>query len=216
MVFTFGYKIRLVKKNELREYDLFEKSVYAIHQQCNDFGQWLYKGFDLDRNTANQLTVDIEGLSTFIDVYFNNMYSSPVNSMQMFKALDAIRKHSSNLIDIIGMSMKVNSYVKNINESEVDIDYVRDQYDEYRSRLNKQLDHEVDEILAGLKYITVVIEHDLIKLLLGVDIISEHKKRIKRIPKNKDLTSEFNIRFKVLTPSDRRFLEKEKMKNASK
>ena len=71
-MFTFGYKLKLIKNADLKEYEVFEKSVFAIHKQSDDFGQWLFNGLPLNEDTVQQLTLDIEGLHSFIYIYFNN------------------------------------------------------------------------------------------------------------------------------------------------
>lgn len=218
-MFTFGYKLQLVKKADLMEYELFEKSVRAIHKQTSDFGQWLCNGFPLDENTVHQLAVDIEGLHTFIDIYFENKYSSPSCTMMMFKKIDILRKASSNIIDIITEFKKLEAIKARANE-EINNEELTFDPEEFEKNFEKamntamqQLHYHVDVMLLSLKGIHLVIEPDLLKLNLGVDIMKEYKKRCKRLPKDKELSTEFTVRFKAISKDDRRFLEKEKSKN---
>lgn len=218
-MFTFGYKLKLVKKKDLADYEVFEKSVYAIHQQVNDFGHWLGEGFDLDENTVHQLSIDVEGLHTFVDIYFDNKYSSPSVSFMLFKKMDDIRQLASNMIDVINESAKLRKVKidaeKSINNGDVtfDIDKFNEDYNKAAEVVDKQLTLIVHQLLASLKCISITIEGDLIKLILGVDIIDEYKHRCKRLPKNRDLATEFSVHFKAVTKSDRQVLEKEKVKN---
>lgn len=218
-MFTFGYKLKLVKKKDLADYEVFEKSVYAIHQQVNDFGQWLSEGFDLDENTVHQLSIDVEGLHTFVDVYFDNKYSSPSVSFMLFRKMDDIRRLASNMIDVINESTKLRKAKMNADQAikngdvAFDIDEFNEDCNKAAEMVDKQLTLIVHQLLASLKCISITIESDLIKLILGVDIMDEYKRRCKRLLKNKDLATEFSVHFKAVTKSDRQFLEKEKVKN---
>jgi hypothetical protein len=144
---------------------------------------------------------------------FNNKFSSPANSMQMFNALDTIRTYCSHVIEVIQCSMKINESANNLSE-DVDPVEAQEAYDEHRRQITYILDKEINKIIIGLKYIKSVIEYDLTKIMLGVDFITEYKKRLKRIPRDKDLLSQINIHYKILTPGDRKFIEKEKCRNA--
>lgn len=215
-MFTFGYKLKLIKNADLKEYEVFEKSVFAIHKQSDDFGQWLFNGFPLNEDTVQQLTLDIEGLHSFIDIYFNNKYSSPSSTMLMFKKIDLIRKSASQLIDIISEVAQIDKLKEEALSNPPD-DFDPDLFDQrYESAMNTAkvyAEKTTHTILGALKSIHLVIESDLIKLILGVDIMEEYKKRCKRLPKNKDLSTDFFVHFRAVSKDDRRFLEKEKKKN---
>lgn len=212
-MFTFGYKLQLVKESDLKEYDLFEKSVYAIHQQTNDFVQWLSNGFTLDENTVHQLAVDIEGLHTFIDVYFENKYSSPSSTMMMFNKIDVIRKTAGRMIDVIMEVRKIETIRSKANEEVTESEDFQITYKRAIDSAMRQMRSLTNTMIDSLKGIHVVIESDLIRLILGVDIMKEHKKRCKRLPKDKELMTDFFVHFKAITKEDRKFLEKENGKN---
>lgn len=216
MLFTFGYKLRLIKNSDLKEYELFQKAVFSIHKQSDDFGRWLFEGFPLNENTLQQLSLDIEGLHTFIDIYFNNKYSSPSSTIMMFKKIDVIRKTAAQLIDITEEVVKIDHLKEQINDNkkpeEFDEDLFNLRYEMVISAAIKQAERLTKNMLGALRSIHLVIESDLIKLILGVDIMEEYKKRCKRLPKNKDLSTDFHVHFKAVSKDDRRFLEKEKNK----
>ena len=89
-------------------------------------------------------------------------------------------------------------------------------YNEHCKKVNRQLDVEIDILLSILQYIDGSVSCDLAKINMGVNPITEYRKRLKRLPKNEDMMSEFHIQFKALTKSDREFLEKERIKNERK
>lgn len=208
----FGYKLQLVRKSDIRDLEIFKRSVQSIYNQCDQFIEMI-QSFELNNSAVYNITHNIERLSAVVDVYFNNKFSSPANSMQMFNALDIIRTHCSHVIEVIQCSMKINTSVNNLSK-DVDPVEVQEAYDEHREQLICILDKEIENIIAGLKYIKNVIEYDLTKIMLGVDFITEYKKRLKRIPRDNELLSQISVRYKILTPGDRNFIEKEKCRNA--
>lgn len=218
-MFTFGYKLRLVKKSDLKEYRLFEKAVFTIQKQSNDLGQWLYDGFPLNEDTLHQLTVDVEGLHTYIDIYFNNKYSLPSSSMLMFQKIDVLRKSAGNMVDVVAEVDKIERIKSQIDSGvvppnlEFDPDEFIDTYQKAMEAATAHVKKLTAMMLKALNGIMLVIESDLLKLIMGVDIMKEYKKRCKRLPKDKDLSTEFFVHFKAVTKDDRRFLEKERNKN---
>lgn len=209
----FKYRLRIVNKQDDSELAVLKRSVYGIHQYCIDFAKWLTDGFKLEQETIHKITVDIEALATLIDIYHNNKYSSPANTLQMFNVIDTIRKNGMMIISMISDSIKINNHINNMTDID-DPEMLQEKYDRHREMMNKRIDRCVDDILNALKFITVMIEHDLIKITLGVDIIADHKSRKKRFLKNKEIMSKFTIHYKMLSPGDRKFLEKENSKNA--
>lgn len=212
----FGYKLKLVKKKDLQEYEVFEKAVHAIHQQTDEFGQWLYDGFNLNKETIHQLTIDIEGLHTFIDIYFNNKYSSPTSTMLMFSKIDLIRKTGAQLIDLISKVVKLDEMKAVLDKErpdEYDNEETKQEYESTIEAVVNKVKELTRVILIALREINLTIESDLIKIILGVDIMEEYKHRCKRLPKNKDLSTDFFVHFKAISKDDRKFLEKEKIKN---
>ena len=217
-MFTFGYKLRLVKDSDRKEYELFERAVFAINTQSNNLSKWLLDGFLLDADTVQQLTIDIEGLHTFIDIYFNNKYSSPSSTMFMFSQMDILRKTSSQIIDVISEVANIDKLKDQVDNGMVppNVEFDPHEFEEtYNNAMNTATVHakKLTNIMIGaLKGITLVIESDLLKLMMGVDIMKEYKKRNKRFIKDKNLETEFVVRFKAVTKDDRRFLEKERNK----
>jgi hypothetical protein len=208
----FGYKLRLVRKSDIRDLEIFKRSVQSIYNQCDQFIEMI-QSFELNHSAVYNIKHNVERISTLVDVYFNNKFSSPANSMQMFNALDTIRTCCSHVFEVIQYSMKINESANNLSE-DVDPVEAQEAYDEHRRQITYILDKEINKIIIGLKYIKSVIEYDLTKIMLGVDFITEYKKRLKRIPRDKDLLSQINIHYKILTPGDRKFIEKEKCRNA--
>ena len=74
-------------------------------------------------------------------------------------------------------------------------------------------------MIEAIRHIKCVIIPDKKRLELGYDVMRAYKKRMKK--ENKKIKSlsednfmnEFSVRFKVLSNSDREFIEKERVKN---
>ena len=220
MIRTFGYRIKIVKKKDLRELELFEKSVFAINQQANDMINFLHSDFVLDENTCHQFTMDIDGLHKFVDVYVNNKFSLPHSGISLYQLINDIRKNLSTAFDVGYQLAKVNEYgIKARNEIEsgtvtFDPDEFQSDYNDAMRIGNETLVKSLKVIEMSLHRVNLVIEGDLIKLKLGVDIIDDYKKRQKRLPKDKDLMTEFMVKFKVIQQDDLKYLKKNKKEHS--
>jgi hypothetical protein len=204
-----------VKNKDLQELELFEKSVRAINQQTNDMINFLHSNFVLDENTCHQFTVDIEGLHKFIDIYVNNKFSLPHTGLNLYHLIDEMRKQFSAIFEVGSQLAKVAEYgVRAKQEIDsgnptFDPDEFQVEYNDAMRVGNETLAKSFKIIEMSLHRINLVIEGDLIKIKLGVDIIDDYKKRQKRLPKNKDLMTEFIVRFKVVQQDDLKYLKKE-------
>lgn len=214
MIRTFGYRIKIVKNKDLQELELFEKSVRAINQQTNDMINFLHSNFVLDENACHQFTVDIDGLHKFVDIYVNNKFSLPHTGLNLYHLIDEMRKQFSAIFEVGSQLAKVAEYgVRAKQEIEsgnptFDPDEFQVEYNDAMRVGNETLAKSFKIIEMSLHRINLVIEGDLIKIKLGVDIIDDYKKRQKRLPKNKDLMTEFIVRFKVVQQDDLKYLKK--------
>ena len=214
MIRTFGYRIKIVKNKDLQELELFEKSVRAINQQTNDMINFLHSNFVLDENACHQFTVDIDGLHKFVDIYVNNKFSLPHTGLNLYHLIDEMRKQFSTIFEVGSQLAKVAEYgIRAKQEIEsgnpaFDPDEFQVEYDDAMRVGNETLAKSFKVIEMSLHRINLVIEGDLIKIKLGVDIIDDYKKRQKRLPKNKDLMTEFIVRFKVVQQDDLKYLKK--------
>lgn len=214
MIRTFGYRIKIVKNKDLQELELFEKSVRAINQQANDMINFLHSNFVLDENACHQFTVDIDGLHKFVDIYVNNKFSLPHTGLNLYHLIDEMRKQFSTIFEVGSQLAKVAEYgIRAKQEIEsgnpmFDPDEFQVEYDDAMRVGNETLAKSFKIIEMSLHRINLVIEGDLIKIKLGVDIIDDYKKRQKRLPKNKDLMTEFIVRFKVVQQDDLKYLKK--------
>lgn len=218
MVITFKHKLKLVLKDDIYQRDVYEKSVKSIHQFCVDYDEWLHSSLDFIPLTIGKFVTMVEVLTTLVDVYVDNKFS-PASAGLLHPRLDEMRKHVSNIIDIFQMVIEVNNRVNKHADSmteQNEIDELQELYNEHCRKANRQLDIEIDVLLSILQYIDGIVMCDLTKINMGVNPITEYRKRLKRLPKTKDMISELHVQFKVLTKSDREFLEKEKIKNARK
>ena len=216
MIPLFGYKLKLVKKKDLDELEQFDRIVRIINQQVYDMVNYITKLEKVDIPIQNQLVLDITGLNTFVDIYFHNKFSSPSSSLLMLKMTASIMKHLKGIMNVTG---KCASIVKKAKRSQsedfncFDDDDFNYRYREIMDDANRLISGYLLSIVTDLKNISIVVEPDLFRLVLGVDIIKDYKDRQKRFSSDKELMTNFSIRYKVITDDDRRFLEKEKYKN---
>ena len=218
MVITFKHKLKLVLKDDIYQRNVYEKSVKSIHKFCIDSDGWLRGSLSFNTITIGKFVAMVEVLTTLVDVYVGNKFS-PASAGLLHPRIDDMRKHVSNIIDIFQMIIDVNDKLNKQTDSmtdQNDIDELQELYNEHCKKVNRQLDVEIDILLSILQYIDGFVSCDLVKINMGVNPITEYRKRLKRLPKNEDMMSEFHIQFKALTKSDREFLEKERIKNERK
>lgn len=217
MVITFKHKLKLVLKDDLYQRETYEKSVKTIHDLCVTYTEWLQGSLEFDMLTIGKFVAMVETLACAIDVYVDNKFS-PASAGLLHPKLDDMRKHTTVIADIFHMMIEVNDTINDKSKT-IDSESVkalRETYDEYCSKIHEQLDMEIYCLLSILQYMDIVVTCDLNKINMGVDPIREYRKRLKRLPNKKNFIPEFHIQFKVLSKSDREFLEKEKVKNAQR
>lgn len=210
---TFGYKLKLIKKSDMNEYSIFEKSVTYIHKQVDAMGNWIYGNVELTNDTVQQLSAYITDIRTYSDIYSKNKYSSPSSSLLMFANIDNLSKAASKMIDTIYDFTKVNNVKSRVDKGDYpyedfDITEFNNDYDEIVNVVDNIITKLKRNIITYLKGIIIAINPDLIKIALGVDIISEYKKQHRRYLKDKSLSTEFVIRYKAVTSDDQNFLKK--------
>ena len=212
----FGYTLKLVKKKDLEQKEMYEKVVIALNQEINDFKRWLKTPFKPDETVIEQATADIEGLHAFIDIYYKNKYSTPSNCMMLFANMDELRKIASKFIDLISDYAELSSLIPDIKKRErlgIDMDLFNEEYDKAKKILDKRAQLIVGRMISCLNMMSYIIENDVIQVMMGVDVMELYKDRLKRLPKNEKLLNDFGISFKVTSKSDKHYLDKEEYKN---
>ena len=213
----FGYTLKLVKKKDLVEEEQYQKIVIALNTQINDFMNWFRNDIEIHPNTIDELTLNVEGLHSMIDIYYNNKFSAPSTSINLFEKMDNIRKLSSSLVDVFEQYGKMNSLMMQNNmyaqkhHVEMDPD-ILNTYNECKKDLDTNFSAVVYKIIGNLKLMHLAIENDVVQLMLGVDVIELYKTRNKRL-KRKKLHDDVTIQLKLQTKSDSQFINKEANKN---
>lgn len=216
----FGYKLMLVKKDALREYESFKQLIPKMKEFIEDFSDFIRKGIEIGPETAFILTSETNILSTLIDIYFNNRYSNPSSSMMLYKHLSLFQKDTRRMLDLFvrfeelqnSANIRAQKLVEENNEIEMDL--FEDQLQKLTNEGFELVRKTALKMLNDLKHIKCCILSDYTRLEMGVDIMKEYKRRkSKHSLSEKDFMNEFTVKFKVLSNSDRHFIEKEKMKN---
>lgn len=225
MVELFGYKLKLVKKADIQELKVFKIAVNSLYKKIDDFGAFLSQptGFDLNRETSTILTEFNDSIGIYVDMYFSNKYSLPSNSLALYKNMDVVRRNTLIIIDAIVEYHKLESVKAKYMEScdEFGDDYMNSQQamavlagiQEGYNGVTTTIGKAVAVSMNALLLMHHSVSGDKIRIDSGVDFEKEYKKRLKRIPKDKDLMSEFTVKFMLNTRSDNEYLLKEKVKN---
>lgn len=213
----FGYTLKLVKNKDLVDEEQYQKIVIALNTQINDFMNWFENDIEVNSQTINDLTLNVEGLHSMVDIYYNNRFTAPSSSINLFEKMDNIRKLSSSLVDLIEKYGKMNSLMmqnrKYAQKHHIILDQdIIDTYKDCKNELDTDISVVVYKIIGNLKLMHIAIENDVVQLMLGVDVIELYKTRNKRLRK-KRLKDEVTIQLNLQTKSDSQFINKEANKN---
>lgn len=211
----FKHKLQFVLKDDIYQRDVWKEVVLNIHDTCVKSHDFIYGRLEFDERTAGRFVSMVEMFDTLTDIYIDNKFS-PASAGLMRPQIDLMRKHTLKIIEIFEVIIKMNNVMKGHpgdDTDDPDINLIKSTYEENCRRLSMLLDDEIDLIGTILEYIDTRIAKDIVKIKSGVDPIREYKRRLKRIPSNKDLIQELHVQYKILSPGDRDFLEKEKIKN---
>lgn len=218
----FGYKLKLVKKDDVSDVIIFKSAVNHIRDLITDFQEFIFSGLDLDRETVQKLTGFNDDLGIYIDIYFNNKYSLPSNSLAMYQNMDNIRKCSLVIIDAITEYNKLQSMENKFRDrfGEDDDPYtysdrmaIASEIQKGYSQVNETLGKASISIINSLLLLSTSIRGDSTRIEMGIDFIKDYKRRQKMKIKNETLDSEFQIKYVLNTRSDKEYLLKEKVKN---
>jgi hypothetical protein len=219
----FGYKLMLVKKSELQEDKVFRNSVFQLIGEIDRFGDFISNGFDLNADTTAFLTEINSTIGVYVDMYFSCKYSSPSNSLSMYTNMDRVRKDTLTIIDTITEYNKLLSVKKKYDAT---CEQLGDAYSECQESLAIQSElyrgfqevtqavgHACASILNALFMLHQSVNGDKLRIEAGYDFKKEYKKRLKRIPKDDNLMSEFTVKYTLNTRADKEYLLKEKVRN---
>lgn len=219
----FGYKLMLVKNADLKELKHFKNVVIDLNDTVESFGEFISAGFELDRETATLLTEFNDEIGVYVDMYFNNKFSLPSNSLAMYTNMDKVRSHTLIIIDAINEYNKILSVQSKFQAT---CEELGEAYSEtpdsmmLRSEIQRGFQGVCETIgkasgviLNSLLLLHHAVSGDKLRVDSGYDFIKAYKKRMKRIPKDKNLMSEFTVKFALNTRSDKEYLLKERVKD---
>lgn len=219
----FGYKLMLVKKSDLHEQKVFKNVVYDLYDIIDAFKRFILEGFDLNRDTTTLFTEFNDELGVYVDMYFQNKYSLPSNALIMYKEMNSVRGHTTVIIDaiveynkILTVQGKYEETCKQFgNEYEFAEESVKlkDEIQQGYQAVTMTIGKACGYIINSLELIHHSVCGDKHRIDSDFDFVEAYKKRLKRIPKDKKLMSEFTVKYALNTRSDKEFLLKEKVRN---
>lgn len=209
----FGYTIKLVKKRDIVEQEEFERVTVALNTELNEFMTWLRNAFVADGDSIKQLTINIEGLHSMIDVYSHNKYSTPSGVINMNSRISEIRKYASNIATYVERIIDMHDLMSGVPTSYDKFDEMLKEYKLAMTITERDLTKDISMIYSALQFIQLSIENDVIQIMMGVDIGELYRSRKKCLKKQGDLVNRFTIDFGIQTKSDDQFIHKEETKD---
>lgn len=223
----FGYKLKLVKKDDLVDLEVLKTSIKSIEDITSEFGDFMTSEIDLDMETIRKITEFNDDLGVYVDIYFNNKFSLPSNSLSMYQVLSTIRRNSMVIIDAINEYNKLQSVENKYNERfKNDDEYDGSTYGEHLAiaselqrgyqQVNNTMGLAAANIISGLLLISNNVRGDQNRINSGLDIIRDYKRR-KKLKINKErMDSKFSVQYVLHSRSDKEFVLKENVKNGKK
>lgn len=213
----------LVKKSELEEERVFRNAVLQLIGEIDRFGDFLSKGFDLNADTTAFLTEVNSTIGVYVDMYFSCKYSSPSNSLSMYTNMDRIRSNTLTIIDTITEYNKLLSVKKKYDHTCEELGEAYSSCPESRAieselyegfqQVTMTIGHACATLINALFMLHQSVNGDKLRIEAGYDFRKEYKKRLKRIPKDDKLMSEFTVKYMLNTRADKEYLLKEKVRN---
>lgn len=223
----FGYKLKLVKKDDLVDLEVLKTSIKSIENITSEFGDFMTSEIDLDMETIRKITEFNDDLGVYVDIYFNNKFSLPSNSLSMYQVLHTIRRNSMVIIDAINEYNKLQSVENKYNERfKNDDDQDESTYGEHLAiaselqrgyqQVNNTMGLAAANIISGLLLISNNVRGDQNRINSGLDIIRDYKRRKKLKINKEQMDSKFSVQYVLHSRSDKEFVLKETVKNGKK
>jgi len=223
----FGYKLKLVKKDDLVDLEVLKTSIKSIENITSEFGDFMTSEIDLDMETIRKITEFNDDLGVYVDIYFNNKFSLPSNSLSMYQVLHTIRRNSMVIIDAINEYNKLQSVENKYNERfKNDDDQDESTYGEHLAiaselqrgyqQVNNTMGLAAANIISGLLLISNNVRGDQNRIDSGLDIIRDYKRRKKLKINKEQMDSKFSVQYVLHSRSDKEFVLKENVKNGKK
>ena len=224
----FGYKLKLVKKDDLVDLEVLKASIKSIEDITSEFGDFMTSEIDLDMETIRKITEFNDDLGVYVDIYFNNKFSLPSNSLSMYQVLNTIRRNSMVIIDAINEYNKLQSVENKYNERFKNGDSYDDEttYGEHLAiaselqrgyqQVNNTMGLAAANIISGLLLIANNVRGDQNRINSGLDIVRDYKRRKKLKINKEQMDSKFSVQYVLHSRSDKEFVLKENVKNGKK
>ena len=219
----FGYKLMLVKKSDLQEEKVFRNSVLHLIGEIDRFGDFISNGFDLNADTTAFLTEVNSTIGVYVDMYFSCKYSSPSNSLSMYTNMDRVRSNTLTIIDtiteynkLLSVKKKYDATCEELGEAYSDCiesRAIQSELYEGFQQVTTTIGHACATLLNALFMLHQSVNGDKLRIEAGYDFKKAYKKRMKRIPTDSKLMSEFTVKYLLNTRADKEYLLKEKVRN---
>lgn len=211
----FGYSIKIVRKRDLQQCDVYKRIIPKINKLCKDLIEWV-NTFHFDEDHDLQfIYLSIDTLSAYSDIYMENKYSSPSGAMSLSRSCDRLVRLMASLGKLVSTVKDASELITEINENPNDehIDSIEDISNECECVITDSEDSLI-EMFNVIKCIAedmlATLNYETIRISEGVDIIDEYKRREKRFKSNMVGTK---YQCTILTPADNIFIDQMKRNN---
>ena len=194
----FGFK--LVKKDEWKQeqqlLQTFKETILNLDKECGEFVDFILNKIHLDNYefTSSQLNRHMSLMDSFLSIYVKNPLSSPLYDINLMEKNEEARQLvvklkymvktiNNTIITTECAKQKIHENERNLDEEELDEmeEKLDSSFHDFLNYSKKDLDKIANTLIKTIYDIHCALIHDILRVLMGVDILMEYhnKKNIK-------------------------------------
>lgn len=200
----FGYKLIRIKSEDKKLLEQLKNSVKYIQYYSSSVSTLTNEADFTDRHTILLISA-VEALSSFIDIYINNKFSSPSAGINLYKEIDSLHKYVAAYLEMANKIMQLSSSVDN---GEITEEYAQASLDNIKNEVLSI----AASIISSTLFIRISVKHDAIRIQENIDIIKEYYDNQKMFKKYGNYNKLFTVTFKALSKTERNDLFKNNIK----
>lgn len=189
----FGFDIVKCSKAQKQELDTYKQLVRELHDRLVDYLNLITNLLNMedeesfDEEVYVQLLFEhTETVCKLIILYDANRFAIPITNVAILQRMNQLREHAGMLqnamIHHIGMVSNQQEY----DAEEDDYEETNVQCEDIERRYQSSIRHMEKILFADINRMMSIIQYDLFRIIFGVDILRDNKKRQMRIHGNPD------------------------------
>lgn len=177
----FGFDIVKCSKAQRQELDTYRQVVRELNDRLVQFLDFIVKLINMDYNEpideaayVQLLFEQTETVRKLIILYDANRFAIPITNVSILQRMNQLREHAGMLQNAMIHHMGMVSNQQEYEETNV-------QYENIENRYQSSVRHMGKILFADINRMISIIQYDLFRIIFGVDILRDNKKRQMRM-----------------------------------